>query len=256
MTDIHWYVFCHQKDLKNHEILEHPEFERTHKGHQSPAKRRWLYWRSTLYSSQGGTWERSPMWGGGGLLTKPTSKAAAQEPTCVAVKEFWIGMAIGKGKHSQLLKELHFTPFSSIQPCQGTAVSCGSLMEGGQARQAFVHGPAQQTSPSDTACAPSLCSLFASLGPRSNLRSKVVLCMRRHSGSRAKVARALSVFSARVVKPRSEGKAPEIMVEVLYENSGHPSSSPQSHPGPVTLHPCLGGEYSTLGLDGVWKYIC
>lgn len=80
----------------------------------------------------------------------------------------------------------------------------------------------------------------------------MVLCTSRRAGSRAKVAGALSVFSPRVVKPRSEGKAPEIMAEVLYENSGHPSSSsPQPHAGPVTLHPCLGGEYSTLGLDGV-----
>lgn len=54
------------------------------------------------------------------------------------------------------------------------------------------------------------------------------------------------MFSPRVVKPRSEGKAPEITVEMLYENSGHPFSSPQPHPRPVTLHPCLGGEYSTL----------
>lgn len=54
------------------------------------------------------------------------------------------------------------------------------------------------------------------------------------------------MFSPRVVKPRSESKAPEITVEMLYENSGHPSSSPQPHPRPVTLHPCLGGEYSTL----------
>lgn len=79
----------------------------------------------------------------------------------------------------------------------------------------------------------------------------MVLCTRRGAGSRAKVAGALSLFSPCVVKPRSEGKAPEIMVKMLYENSGHPSSSPQPHPGPVTLHPCLGEEYSTLGLDGV-----
>lgn len=74
----------------------------------------------------------------------------------------------------------------------------------------------------------------------------MVLCSKRGAGSRAKVAGALSVFSPCVVKPRSEGKAPEIMVKVLYENSGHPSSSPQPHPGPVTLHPCLGGEYIAL----------
>lgn len=66
------------------------------------------------------------------------------------------------------------------------------------------------------------------LPARRHLRSKVVLCTRRRAGSKAKKAGALSVFSPRVVKPRSEGKAPEIMVEVLYENSGHPSSSPHS----------------------------
>lgn len=96
MTDIHWYVFCHQKDLKNREILEHPEFERTHKGHRSPAKRRWLYWRSTLYSSQGGTWERSPMWGGRISLPSPQAEQQPRSPHVWQSRSFGQGWQLGK----------------------------------------------------------------------------------------------------------------------------------------------------------------
>lgn len=58
------------------------------------------------------------------------------------------------------------------------------------------------------------------------------------------------------LSPDLGGKTPEINRRGgLYENSGCPSSSPWPCPGSVTLYLCLDGEYSTLWLDRVWKYI-
>lgn len=58
------------------------------------------------------------------------------------------------------------------------------------------------------------------------------------------------------LSPDLGGKTPEINSRGgLYENSSCPSSSPWLWPGSVTLYLHLDGEYSTLLLDRVWKYI-